>query len=78
MKGWKDISQELMEAYYTDIDEVRLGTDRPAIANVLNELINQFKEVYEIDDLLDDDGDYPVDFVIDVRDIRELIWELEK
>jgi hypothetical protein len=78
MKGWKDISQELMGAYYTDIDEVRLGTDRPAIANVLNELINQFKEVYEIDDLLDDDGDYPVDFVIDVRDIRKLIWELEK
>jgi len=76
MKGWEDISQELMEAYYTDIDEVRLGTDRPAIANVLNELINQFKEVYEIDD--DDDEDYPVDFVIDVRDIRQLIRELEK
>lgn len=78
MKGWEDISQELMVAYYTDIDEVRLGTDRPAIANVLNELINQFKEVYEIDDLLDDDEDYPVDFVIDVRDIRKIIWELEK
>jgi hypothetical protein len=77
MKGWEDISQELMEAYYTDIDEVRLGTDRPAIANVLNELINQFKEVYEIDDD-DDDEDYPVDFVIDVRDIRQLIRELEK
>ena len=76
MRGWEDISQELMEAYYTDIDEVRLGTDRPAIANVLNELINQFKEVYEIDD--DDDEDYPVDFVIDVRDIRQLIRELEK
>jgi len=76
MKGWEDISQELMGAYYTDIDEVRLGTDRPAIANVLNELINQFKEVYEIDD--DDDEDYPVDFVIDVRDIRQLIRELEK
>ena len=77
MKGWEDISQELMGAYYTDIDEVRLGTDRPAIANLLNELINQFKEVYEIDDD-DDDEDYPVDFVIDVRDIRQLIRELEK
>ena len=76
MKGWEDISQELMGAYYTDIDEVRLGTDRSAIANVLNDLINQFKEVYEIDD--DDDEDYPVDFVIDVRDIRQLIRELEK
>jgi len=72
MKGWEDISQELMEAYYTDIDEVRLGTDRPAIANVLNELINQFKEVYEIDEDVEDD------FVISVRDIRQLIWELEK
>jgi hypothetical protein len=78
MKGWKDISQDLMEAYYTDIDEVRLGgVDRDAVANVLKELINQFKEVYEIDDD-DDDEDYPVDFVINVRDIRQLIWELEK
>lgn len=72
MKGWKDISQELMEAYYTDIDEIRLGTNRPSIANVLNELINQFKEVYEIDDDVEDD------FVISVRDIRQLILELEK
>jgi len=77
MKGWKDISQDLMEAYYTDIDEVRLGgVDRDAVANVLKELINQFKEVYEIDN--DDDEDYPVDFVINVRDIRQLIWELEQ
>ena len=66
-----------MEAYYTDIDEVRLGgVDRDAVANVLKELINQFKEVYEIDN--DDDEDYPVDFVINVRDIRQLIWELEQ
>ena len=71
MKGWEDISQELMEAYYTDIDEIRIGIDRPSIANFLNELINQFKEVYEIDDDVEDD------FVISVRDIRQLIWDLK-
>jgi hypothetical protein len=37
-------------------------------------LITQFKEIYEIDE----DDDYGVDFVIAVRDIRKLIWELEK
>lgn len=77
MKGWEEISGELMEAYYTDIDEIRLGTDKPAIANVLKELISQFKEVYEIEDDTDDE-DYETDFVIAVRDIRELIRVLEK
>ena len=72
MKGWKDISQKLMVAYYTDIDEVRLGIDVLAIANVLNELISQFKEVYEIEDDVEDD------WVIKVGDIKQLIWELEK
>jgi hypothetical protein len=77
MKGWKDIAQDLMQAYYTDIDEVRLGgVDRDAVANVLKELIIQFKEVYEIDE--DEDDEYGVDFVIDVRDIKQIIWELEK
>jgi hypothetical protein len=77
MKGWKDIAQDLMQAYYIDIDEVRLGgVDRDAVANVLKELIIQFKEVYEIDE--DEDDEYGVDFVIDVRDIKQIIWELEK
>jgi len=77
MKGWKDIAQDLMQAYYTDIDEVRLGgVDRDAVANVLKELIIQFKDVYEIDE--DEDDEYGVDFVIDVRDIKQIIWELEK
>lgn len=76
MKGWKDIAQDLMQAFFTNSDEVRMGIDRPAVANVLKELITQFKEVYEIDE--DKDDEYGVDFVIDVRDIKQIIWELEK
>ena len=49
MKGWKDIAQDLMQAFFANSDEVRMGIDRPAVANVLKELITQFKEVYEID-----------------------------
>jgi hypothetical protein len=72
MKGWKDISQELMQAFFANSDEVRMGIDRPAVANVLKELIAQFKEVYEIEDDVEDD------WVIGVKHIRQVIWELEK
>lgn len=76
MKGWKDIAQDLMQAFFANSDEVRMGIDRPAVANVLKELITQFKEVYEIDE--DEDDEYGVDFEISVRDIKQIIWELEK
>ena len=72
MKGWKDIAQELMQAFFANSDEVRMGIDRPAVANVLKELITQFKEAYEIEDDVEDD------WVMGVRDIKEIIWELEK
>lgn len=77
MKGWKDISRDLVRAFYKDEtwDKEPLP-DRIVVANVLKELINQFKEVYEIDE--DEEDEYGVDFVIDVRDIKQIIWELEK
>lgn len=46
------------------------------VSVILKELITQFKEVYGIDE--DEDDEYGVDFVIDVRDIKQIIWELEK
>lgn len=73
MKGWKDISQDLMGAYYKDDtwDKEPLP-NRIVVANVLKELITQFKEVYEIEDDVEDD------WVMGVRDIKQIIWELEK
>ena len=50
MKGWKDISRDLVRAFYEDEtwDKEPLP-DRIVVANVLKELITQFKEVYEIE-----------------------------
>ena len=75
MKGWKDIAQELTEAYFTEYDE-DTRTDKLIVADFLKELITQFKEVYEIDG--DEDDEYGIDFAISVRDIKQIIWELEK
>lgn len=75
MKGWKDIALGLIEAYFVEYDE-DTRTDNLIVADFLKELILQFKEVYEIDE--DEDDEYGVDFVIDVRDIKQIIWELEK
>lgn len=73
MKGWKDIAQDLMQAFYKDDtwDKEPLP-DRIVVANVLKELITQFKEVYEIENDVEDD------WVMGVRDIKQIIWELEK
>jgi hypothetical protein len=77
MKGWKDIAYELNETHKKVLDQsVRYHED--CVSTILKELITQFKEIYEIDDVYDEDDDYGVDFVIAVRDIRKLIWELEK
>jgi hypothetical protein len=79
MKGWKDIVQELNETHKRVLDK-SVWYHEDCVSAILKELIIQFKEVYEIDDEIDDviDGDYEVDFGIDVRDIRELIRELDK
>jgi hypothetical protein len=71
MKGWKDIALGLIEAYFVEYDE-DTRTDKLIVADFLKELILQFKEVYEIEDDVEDD------WVMGVRDIRQLIWELEK
>lgn len=74
MKGWKDIAQELKETHQKVLDK-SVWYHEECVSDILKELINQFKEIYEIDE--DEDDEYGVDFVIDVRDIKELIWELE-
>lgn len=76
MKGWKDISEELVEAQKKVLDK-SVWYHEECVSSLLKELISQFKEVYEIEDDTDDE-DYETDFVIAVRDIRQLIWELEK
>ena len=43
-----------------------------SVAELLKELINQFKNVYEIEDCVEDD------WVIGVRDLQSVIMELEK
>ena len=70
MKGWKDISQELTKTHEKFLDKSWYHEE--CVSAILNELINQFKEVYEIEDDVEDD------WVINVRDIKELIWELKK
>ncbi len=71
MKGWKDIALGLIEAYFVEYDE-DTRTDKLIVADFLKELILQFKEVYEIEDDVEDD------WVMGVRDIKQIIWELEK
>ena len=43
-----------------------------SVAELLKELINQFKNVYEIEDCVEDD------WVIGVRDLQSVIMKLEK
>lgn len=71
MKGWKDISQELNEVH-KKILEKSDWNHKDCVSSLLKELITQFKEIYEIEDDVEDD------FVINVRDIRQLIWEFER
>lgn len=75
MKGWKDIAQELKETNEKVLDK-SVWYHEECVSAILKELITQFKEIYEIDE--GEDDEYGVDFVIDVRDIKQIIWELEK
>ena len=71
MKGWKDISKELVKEQIKVLDK-SVWYHEDCVSAILKELIIQFKEVYEIEDDVEDD------WVINVRDIKELIEELEK
>lgn len=71
MKGWKGIAQELNESHKKVLEQSDWYHE-DCVSSILNELITQFKEIYEIEDDVEDD------FVINVRDIRQLICELEK
>jgi hypothetical protein len=75
MKGWKDISRDLNETHKKVLDK-SVWYHEDCVSAILKELIAQFKEVYEIDG--DEDDEYGVDFEISVRDIKQIIWELEK
>lgn len=71
MKGWKDIAQELKETHENVLGK-SVWYHEDCVSAILKELINQFKEIYEIEDDVEDD------WVMGVRDIKQIIWELEK
>jgi len=79
MKGWKDIGQNITKNFddrYENLGPFDDNWQELCIASALRGLIGEFKEVYEIDD--GEDDEYGVDFMIKVRDIKQIISELEK
>jgi len=81
MKGWVDIGQNITKKFddrYENLGPFDDNWQELCIASILRGLIDEFKEVYEIDENEEEDDYYRDDFLISVRDIKQIIWELEK